>query len=64
MTASSLVKNKIGKVVSKKKSALGKKNSWMIAVQKARKALKVKGFVAIRRAPSSTRRQRSSAEDA
>merc|ERR1711918_189475 len=52
MTASSLTKNKTGKIVSKKKSALGKKNTWMIAVQKARKAL------------SSTRRQRSSSEDA
>ena len=49
MTASSLTKNKTGKIVSKKKSALGKKNTWMIAVQKARKALKVTGFVAIKK---------------
>merc|ERR1719321_240401 len=49
LTASSLTKNKNGRVVSKKLSALGKKNSWMIAVQKARKALKVKGFVAIKK---------------
>jgi len=49
MTAANLTKNKIGRVVSKKKSALGKKNSWMIAVQKARKALKIKGFVAIKK---------------
>ena len=49
MTASSLTKNKSGKVVSKKKSAMGKKNSWMIACQKARKALKITGFVPIKK---------------
>merc|ERR1712153_171458 len=49
LTASGLTKNKNGRIVSKKKSALSKKNSWMIAVQKARKALKVKGFVAIKK---------------
>merc|ERR1719213_225697 len=49
MTASSLTKNKTGKIVSKKKSALGKKNTWMIAFQKARKALKIKGFVAVKK---------------
>merc|ERR1712031_45327 len=46
LTASSLIKNKHGKVVSKKQSLRGKKNTWMIAVQKARKALKIKGFMA------------------
>merc|ERR1711943_160576 len=49
MTASSLTKNKSGRVVSKKRSAMGKKNSWMIAVQKARKALKITGFVPIKK---------------
>merc|ERR1712193_167296 len=49
MTASSLTKNKHGRVVSKKRSALSKKNTWMIAVQKARKALKIKGFVAVKK---------------
>merc|ERR1719262_275799 len=49
LTASSLTKNKNGRVVSKKRSALSKKNTWMIAVQKARKALKIKGFVAIKK---------------
>merc|ERR1719272_197898 len=49
LTASSLTKNKNGRVVSKKQSARGKKNVWMIAVQKARKALKIKGFVAIKK---------------
>merc|ERR1711871_1590510 len=49
LTASSLTKNKYGKIVSKKKSAVSKKNSWMIACSKARKALKIKGFVAIKK---------------
>merc|ERR1711965_992197 len=39
-----LTKNKSGKIVSKKRSAFGKKNKWMAACQKARKALGVKGF--------------------
>merc|ERR1711871_716349 len=53
LTASDLTKNKCGKIVSKKKSALAKKNfakglkSWNNAVQKARQALGLKGFVAI-----------------
>merc|ERR1711976_311032 len=48
-----LKKNKRGKVVSAKASANGKKNfgkrigRWHAACQKARAALKVKGFVAI-----------------
>merc|ERR1739841_195006 len=59
-TASGLKKsdlfiNKRGKIVSKKKSALAKKRfassvgPWMQAVKKARAALKVKGFVAIKK---------------
>merc|ERR1712048_990395 len=43
----SLMKNKHGKVVSKKLSAKGKKSLWMAAVVKARKALGVKGFQAV-----------------
>merc|ERR1711991_580824 len=39
-----LKKNKYGKVVTLKKSALGKKNKWSIAFAKARAALKIKGF--------------------
>merc|ERR1712046_245092 len=51
---SDLTKNKNGKVVSKKQSANGKKayariKGWTIAVQKARKALGVKGFVAVKK---------------
>merc|ERR1719203_2133305 len=51
---SDLMKNKAGKVVSKKSSAAGKKaygaiKGWIAAVQKARKQLGVKGFVAIKK---------------
>merc|ERR1719235_3005467 len=55
LTASDLVKNKRGKIVSKKSLAHGKKvgwaniKGWAAAVQKARKALKVKGFVAVKK---------------
>merc|ERR1711988_1356074 len=38
-----------GRTVSKKKSALGKKNAWIVAVQAARKALKIKGFSVVRK---------------
>merc|ERR1711979_109116 len=49
-----LVKSKRGKVVSKKSSAAGKKaykhiKAWTEAVQKARKELSIKGFVAIKK---------------
>merc|ERR1712046_297978 len=55
LSASDLTRNKNGKIVSKKKSALAKKNyakgikGWTVAVQKARKAQGVKGFVAIKK---------------
>merc|ERR1719486_145179 len=53
LTKSDLIKNKYGKIVSKKKSQLAKKNNfikgWTTAVQKARKALGLKGFVAIKK---------------
>merc|ERR1719321_2337111 len=54
LNASDLVKNKRGKIVSKKVLANGKKQyanikSWVVAVQKARKALNVKGFVAVKK---------------
>merc|ERR1719223_247604 len=42
-----LTKNKAGKVVSKKASAAGKRNKWIIAANKARKALGIKGFAVI-----------------
>merc|ERR1712178_173144 len=49
ITASALTKNKRGRVVSKKQSAKGKKSLWIAAVTKARKALGLKGFVAIKK---------------
>merc|ERR1719162_2854697 len=54
LTKSDLVKNKAGRIVSKKALAAGKKayaniKSWTVAVQKARKALGLKGFVAIKK---------------
>ena len=53
LTKSDLIKNKRGKIVSKKASLRAKKNNfikgWVTAVQKARKALGVKGFVAVKK---------------
>ena len=53
LTKSDLIKNKHGKIVSRKASLRAKKNNilkgWTIAVQKARKALGLKGFVAIKK---------------
>ena len=49
MKKENLTKNKNGRVVSKKASARGKKHPWMAAVAKARSALGVKGFVAIKK---------------
>merc|ERR1712139_675125 len=53
LTKSDLIKNKRGKIVSKKASLRAKKNNfikgWITAVAKARKALGIKGFVAIKK---------------
>ena len=49
LSKSDLTKNKNGKIVSKKQSAQGKKSPWIQAVQKARKALKITGFSAIKK---------------
>merc|ERR1719387_2527926 len=55
LTSSMLMKNKAGKIVSKKTSAKGKKlyqkyaSKWISAVTAARKALNLKGFVAIKK---------------
>merc|ERR1719159_1984137 len=54
LTKNDLVSNKRGKIVSKKSLAHGKKmyaniKGWTVAVQKARKALNVKGFVAVKK---------------
>merc|ERR1719188_656448 len=52
LSAKDLKKNKAGKIVSKKKSDLGKKyykriSGWVAAVTKARKALGIKGMVPV-----------------
>merc|ERR1711918_93251 len=60
LTAKDLTKNKYGKIVSKKSSARAKKSPWIQAVAKARKALKITGFAASRRALLCTQRPRSS----
>ena len=44
LTKDSYMKNKNGKIVSKKASAKGKQNKWIKAVAKARASLKIKGF--------------------
>merc|ERR1712144_193792 len=51
LTKSDLTKNSSGKIVSKKASAAAKKKlgGWISAVQKARKSLGLKGFVAIKK---------------
>jgi hypothetical protein len=52
ITKSDLVKNKRGKIVSRKAAAHGKKRfaairGWLQAVQAARKQLNIRGFVGI-----------------
>merc|ERR1719247_1733130 len=49
LTKSDLVKNKAGKIVSKKRSAMAKKSPWLAAVKQARATLKIKGFCAIKK---------------
>ena len=54
LTKANLMRNKNGKIVSKKQSANGKKayariKGWTMAVAKARKELGVKGFVAVKK---------------
>merc|ERR1712188_209825 len=54
LTKSDLIKNSQGRIVSKKASAAGKRRyknikGWIEAVQKARKELGVKGFIAIKK---------------
>merc|ERR1711937_645946 len=44
-----LVKNKRGKIVSKKAANRAKKSPWIAAVAAARKALNIKGFAAIKK---------------
>merc|ERR1719218_336216 len=54
LTKSDLMKSKTGRIVTKKSHAAGKKaykniKGWTEAVQKARKELGVKGFVAVKK---------------
>merc|ERR1711904_64516 len=49
LTKSDLVKNKHGRIVSKKMSLRGSKSKWIDAVMKARKALGTKGFAAVKK---------------
>merc|ERR1712149_124632 len=50
-TATAFKKNKAGRIVSKKRSALTKSvlGPWTAAVQQARKALSIKGFAVIKK---------------
>merc|ERR1719149_80670 len=47
LKAKDLMRNKYGKIVSKKRHAASAKSPWMIACKAARKALGVKGFCVI-----------------
>merc|ERR1711935_1047786 len=49
LTKGDLVKNKAGRVVSKKASLRAKKSPWLAAVKQARATLKIKGFCAIKK---------------
>merc|ERR1719252_134896 len=60
LTAKDLYKNKRGKIVSKKRSSRMKNSPWIQAVQKARKALKITGFSAIKKGTPLYTKQRSS----
>merc|ERR1719424_2541480 len=49
LVKSDLMKNKAGRVVSRKRSAMSKKSPWLAAVKQARATLKIKGFCAIKK---------------
>merc|ERR1719326_1514004 len=49
LQAKDLIRNKNGKIVSKKASAARKNSPWIVAIKKARAALKIKGFCAIKK---------------
>merc|ERR1719473_1927680 len=54
LTKADLIRNKNGKIVSKKQQAAGKKaynniKAWTTSVMKARKALGLKGFVPVKK---------------
>merc|ERR1712195_64604 len=49
LTKGDLMKNKTGKIVSRKASLRAKKSPWLAAVKQARATLKIKGFCAIKK---------------
>jgi hypothetical protein len=49
LTKGDFVKNKSGRVVSKKASLRAKKSPWMAACKQARATLKIKGFCALKK---------------
>merc|ERR1712039_357357 len=49
LSKSDFVKNKAGRIVSKKASLRAKKNPWIAACKAARAALHVKGFTVIKK---------------
>merc|ERR1719174_1343654 len=51
LVAADLMRNKWGKVVSKKMLAFGKNRPWIRALSAARKTLGISGFVLINRGP-------------
>ena len=49
LTAKDLTRSKSGKIVSRKASLRAKKNTWIVACQKARSELKIKGFAVFKK---------------
>merc|ERR1719188_652885 len=49
LSKADVTKNKAGRIVSKKASARSKKSPWIAACKAARAALKLKGFVALKK---------------
>merc|ERR1712118_634492 len=49
LTAKDLIRSKSGKIVCKKQSLASAKKPWILAIKKARAALKIKGFCAIKK---------------
>ena len=54
-----LIKNKRGKLVSKKRSAHGKKHPWIAAVMAARLALNIEGFCPVRKSSAVYKKAKS-----
>ncbi len=54
-----LIKNKRGKLVSKKRSAHSKKHPWIAAVMAARLALNIEGFCPVRKSSAVYKKAKS-----